>query len=130
MNARIMFTSGMWSYAPPVWPVSPLASETAVKKTIASRQSWMLCCNVAFCSGVSVVRVGSSLSGLSADRSIGNFSFAAPLVAADVVVAVAVVMRRGNILGGGCARKRYKECGVFSRRDRQERRVTTNEINF
>jgi len=35
----MMFTSGMVSYAPPVCPVSPFPSATAVKKTMASRQS-------------------------------------------------------------------------------------------
>src|SRR5687768_11701856 len=90
MNARMMFTSGMWSYAPPVCPVRPLASETAVKKTIASRQSWTLCLSVSRCSGESVGRLGSSLSGLSCLRSMGNVSLA---------------MRRGNILAGTRARK-------------------------
>jgi hypothetical protein len=65
MKARMIETSGTVSYAPPVCPVRPFASETAVKKTIASRHSWMFAWSVVFSSGVSVCRDGSSLRGLS-----------------------------------------------------------------
>src|SRR2546421_7600189 len=92
MNARMIMTSGTVSYAPPVWPESPFAPARAVKKTIASRQSWMLCFNTAFCSSVSDVLLGFSLSGLRAERSIGNFS---------------VAIGSQNIAGAGGGGKRF-----------------------
>lgn len=54
-----MQTSGTVSYAPPVCPLTPLAAPVAVKKTIASRRSWMLACSAAFSSPNNCFFVGS-----------------------------------------------------------------------
>ena len=84
-------------------PLTPRAAPVAVKSTIASRMSWMLCLSVSSCSSVKLGLLGSSLSlemnipngqsrpitavreggnayGLSFLRSMGNALFVPDMV--------------------------------------------------
>ena len=52
---------------PPVCPLTPRAAPVAVKRTIASRSSWIFSAKVAFSAPLSVGLEGSSLSLMRRD---------------------------------------------------------------